>query len=74
MEEVKVFISYCSLDQIVLNEFSDRILKLGLKLSESQIDCSGIEGSSIRSGDKFKEWIAKKIKGCNVAILLISQN
>jgi len=71
---MRIFISYSSQDQAILDGFSDRVLKLGLKIKDEQIDCTGIEGSSVRSGEQFKDWIAEKIRNCDVVILLISRN
>lgn len=71
---MKIFISFSKGDSKILHAFVDHILKLGLKLSETEIDCTGIEGSNPITGDDFKKWIKEKIKKADVTIQLISQN
>jgi hypothetical protein len=71
---MKVFISFSKKDDHILHVFVDHILKLGLKLSDSEINCTGIEGSNPKTGDDFKKWIKGKIKNADVIIQLVSQN
>jgi hypothetical protein len=71
---MKIFVSFSKKDDHILHGFVDHILKLGLRLSDSEINCTGIEDSNPRTGNDFKKWIKEKIKKADVIIQLISQN
>ena len=71
---MKIFISFSSKDDKILQSFVDHFLKLGLNISSDEISCTGIEDSKPETGEDFKDWIKDKIKIADVIILLISQN
>ena len=71
---MKIFISFSKKDDKVLQAFVDHILKLGLKLNNSEIICTGIEDSNPKTGDDFKVWIKENIIESDAIIQLISQN
>lgn len=72
MELGSVFISHSSKDKEIVEEFSDKVLRLGLGLSNDKIRCTSIEGASIPNGEKMRDWIHENIKNCSLAILMIS--
>lgn len=71
---MKIFISFSSKDSIILKSFVDKILKLGLQIDPSEIDCTGIEASKPFTGEDFKSWIKNGIQKADVIILLLSFN
>lgn len=71
---MKIFISYSSKDSIILKSFVDKILRLGLQIDPSEIDCTGFEASKPFTGEDFKIWIKNGIQKADVIILLLSFN
>lgn len=72
MELVSIFISHSSKDKVIVEEFSDKVLRLGLGISNDKIRCTSIEGAGIPNGEKMRDWIHENIKDCSLAILMIS--
>jgi hypothetical protein len=71
---MKIFISFSSKDNFILQSFVDHYLKLGLKIKSQEISCTGIEGSKPKSGEDFKLWIKNEIETSDIILLLISIN
>lgn len=71
---MKIFISFSSKDSIVLKSFVEMILRLGLEIDPSEIECTGIEASKPITGEDFKIWIKKGLQQADVIILLLSYN
>lgn len=69
---MKIFISYSSKNDVLLNSFVEKILRLALEIKSEDIRCTGIENSRPNSGENFKEWIKNNILNADIIIQLIS--
>jgi len=69
-----IFISHSSKDKVIVEEFVDEILQLGMGIDAARISCTSIEEMGIPNGTKMREWIQEKIVDCKVAFLMISPN
>ncbi len=72
--EGTIFISHSSKDKVLVEQFVDEILQLGLGIANDRILCTSIEEMGIPNGTKMREWIQEKIANCSVAFLMISPN
>lgn len=69
-----IFISHSSSDKIIVEEFVDKILQIGLGISANDIFCTSIQGMKIKTGDDFVKAIKDKLLKSKVVILLLSNN
>jgi TIR domain. len=69
-----IFISHSSKDKLLIDKFVEKILILGLGLSNSNIFCTSTEGFGIRTGEDFRAAIRKNISESKITILIISPN
>ena len=69
-----IFISHSFKDKILIDKFVEKILILGLGLTNNDIFCTSTEGFGIRTGDDFRAAIRKNISGSRITILMISPN
>lgn len=71
---MKIFISFSTKDNRLLQSFVDHYLKNGLQIKDSEISCTGIENSKPEFGENFKDWIKNKIEQSDLIFLLLSRN
>lgn len=67
-----IFISHSSNDKELVEEFQDKILRLGMGVPKERIKCTSIDGRGIENGRKMREWIHEHITDCDLAFLMIS--
>lgn len=67
-----IFISHSSKDKDLVEEFQDKILRLGMGIPKERIKCTSIDGRGIENGRKMREWIHEQINGCDLAFMMIS--
>ncbi len=70
----RIFISHSSKDKAIVDNFTQKILRLGLEVAKEEIFCSSIEGMGIRSGDDFRDRLKNAITNSEIVIILISQS
>lgn len=70
----KIFISHSSKDEIIVTDFCDRILQLGIGISADDIFCTSIEDMNIKNGDDIRNHIKDNILSADFSFLLISDN
>lgn len=70
----KVFISHSSKDKVIVQSFTDHILRLGIGLDPSDIFCSSIEELGIRNGEDIRKHIKENLMSADFSFLLISEN
>ena len=69
----KIFISYSSLDKIIISGFIKEILKIGCGFKDNDIFCT-IDPSVIKTGADFREKIVENMKECDFILLFISKS
>ena len=69
----KIFISYSSLDEIIIKGFIKEILKIGCGFKDNDIFCT-IDPSVIKTGVDFREKIVENMKECDFILLFISKS
>jgi len=70
----KIFISHSSKDKSIVENFTDKILRLGIGISYEDIFCTSIEGMNIRTGEDIRKHIKENLKCCDYVFLMISKN
>ena len=70
----KIFISHSSKDKNIVENFIDKILRLGMGILSEDIFCTSIEGMDIRTGEDIRKHIKDNLKYCDYVFLMISQN
>ncbi len=70
----KIFISHSSKDKIIITDFVEKILMLGIGISSDDIFCTSIETMGLQNGNDMRKHIHKNILGCDFAFLMISQS
>ena len=68
----KLFISYSSKDECIINCFIEKILMLGCGFKRNDIFCT-IDHSAIHTGDDFRKEIIKNMKVCDYVLCFISE-
>jgi len=70
----KIFISHSSKDKVIVSNFVDHILMLGIGLNAEDIFCTSIEEMAIRNGEDIRKHIQGNIRTADFSLLLISNN
>jgi hypothetical protein len=70
----KIFISHSSKDKNIVEDFTNKVLRLGVGISHEDIFCTSIEGMDIRTGEDIRKHIKENLKYCDYVFLMISQN
>ena len=70
----KVFISHSSKDKDIILLFKDIILKAGIGLSDDEIFFTSSPETGVPVGGNIPEYIKQKLKDCDCAFLMISEN
>jgi len=70
----KIFISHSSKDKSIVENFTEKILRLGIGISHEDIFCTSIEGMDIRTGEDIRKHIKENLKYCDYVFLMISKN
>jgi hypothetical protein len=70
----KIFISHSSKDIEFVEGFVDKVLKLGMGVSEDRIFCSSMEGHGIRSGEYIPDILKEELQKSGLAFLFLSKN
>ena len=70
----KIFISHSSKDKTLIEAFVEKILRLGIGVSTTDIFCTSIETMGIKNGDDMRNHIRQNILGCDLALLMISRS
>lgn len=71
---MSIFISHSSNDQYIIQQFVDKILKLGCGLNNQDIFCTSVEGIGIRKGEDFRERIKSQLQNAKYSFIMISEN
>lgn len=69
----KFFISHSSDDEVIVNGFIEKILKLGCGFKRKEIFCT-LDHTAIRTGDDFRNEIVENMKKCDYILCFISDN
>lgn len=69
----KIFISHSSKDEVIINDFIEKILMIGCGFKRSDIFCT-LDHTAIRTGDDFRDEIIKNMKSCDYILCMISDN
>ena len=69
----KIFISHSSEDEVIINAFVEKILRLGCGFKRTDIFCT-LDHTAIRTGDDFRNEIIKNMKDCDYILCMISDN
>lgn len=69
----KIFISHSSEDEVIINAFVEKILRLGCGFKRTDIFCT-LDHTVIRTGDDFRNEIIKNMKDCDYILCMISDN
>ena len=72
-DKFKLFVSYSSKDESIINCFIEKILKLGCGFNRSEIFCT-IDHTAIHTGYDFRNEIIKNMKACDYILCFISNN
>jgi len=70
----KIFISHSSKDKVIVSNFVDHILMLGIGLNAEDIFCTSIEEMAIRNGEDIRKHIQGNIRTADFSLLLIFNN
>lgn len=70
----KIFVSHSSRDKALVDEFIDKILRLGCNVPPDEIYCSSKEGMKTRPGEIWVRDLKHKMQGAKVILLLLSPN
>jgi len=70
----KIFISHSSKDKNIVENFTDKILRMGMRILPEDIFCTSIEGMDIRTGEDIRKHIKENLKYCDYVFLMISKN
>ncbi len=70
----KIFISHSSLDKDVVDQFVDKILKLGLGLKSDDIACTSREDTGVKTGEDIRNFIKDNISQADFVFFMISDN
>ncbi len=68
-----IFISHAAADKPLADAVFD-LLQMGCNLSSDQIFCTSVDGADIEVGEDFVAWIEGSLKGCDLALLIITPN
>lgn len=71
---VKIFISHSSKDKSVVESFINLILRLGCGLQPTDVLCSSIEATGIKTGKDIRDYLQKQLLFCDYAFFMISDN
>ncbi|MHB1418192.1 MAG: toll/interleukin-1 receptor domain-containing protein [Bacillota bacterium] len=69
-----IFISHSSLDKEIVKLFIDDILMGGLGIKITDIFCTSIEGTKIKSGEEWRTQIKEHILNAKIIFLIITSN
>lgn len=70
----KIFISHSSKDKVIVEEFVDEILQLGIGVKAADVFCTSIEDMKIRNGEDMRNHIQHNLNKCDYAFIFISEN
>lgn len=70
----RIFISHSSIDKEIIDQFIDKILKLGLHFSSDDIACTSREDMGVRTGDDIRNFIKDNISVADFVFFMISDN
>lgn len=71
---VKIFISHSSKDRSVVESFINSILRLGCGLQPTDVLCSSIEATGIKTGKDIRNYLHKQLLFCDYVFFMISDN
>ena len=71
---VKIFISHSSKDRSVVESFINSILRLGCGLQPTDVLCSSIEATGIKTGKDIRNYLQKQLLFCDYVFFMISDN
>ncbi len=71
---VKIFISHSSKDKSVVESFINSILRLGCGLQPTDVLCSSIEATGIKTGKDIRDYLQKQLLFCDYVFFMISDN
>ena len=69
----KIFISHSSEDEVIINAFVEKILRLGCNINNTDIFCT-LDHTAIRTGNVFRDEIIKNMRSCDYILCMISDN
>ena len=70
----KIFISHSSKDKLIISDFVDRILCLGIGIDVNEIFCTSIEEMAMSNGEDIRQHIKDNIRSVDFSLLMISDN
>lgn len=70
----KIFISHSSLDSAIIDQFVDKILKLGLSFLSEDIACTSRNDTGVKTGKDIRDFIKQNISKADFVFFMISDN
>lgn len=70
----KLFISHSSSDSVIIKEFVEKILQLGLGLTPEDIAFTSEESFGVEPGENIAKYIRENITSASVVLVMISKN
>ena len=70
----EIFISHSSKDKSIVSAFLDEILVGSLAIKVSNIFCTTIDGTKIKSGEDWRDSIKEHLENAKINFLIISPN
>jgi len=70
----KIFISHAHKDEVIIEKFTEKILRLGCAIDSQDIFCTSIEAMGIKTGEDIRNHIKTNMMLSDYVFLMISEN